>query len=396
LIGGRSGMFVEGFQPTNSTGYVWFSDSEAPRNWMWSMQRVGGIYASCGEDGGIFTSLDGFRFDQEAIPSTAAAELLEGIGGTSNLLVCVGTSGVILTSPGGHTNVVSTNSVTGQVVTNDVNLLGLVWNEVAPRPTTNELQGVGVFGSMYIVTGGQGTILTSADGQTWLPRFSGTDLMLSSVATSDTRAVISGDFGTILTSDDGLLWSKRSSGVTNWVYQVRYLNGQFVAVGEAGLILTSPDGLTWTQQNSGVTPWLNGVAYESGNYYIAGSQGVLLQSPDAVNWTQLFVPTGKSLYDVAGENGWVVAVGIEGAALRSHVVPWTTPVNFLGFNLQTNTQAFLFSGQVDQQFTLQRSPDLRRWVDIAPVEILDNSGSSVFFDTIVDGAQWFFRTLLLP
>jgi hypothetical protein len=199
-----------------------------------------------------------------------------------------------------------------------------------------------------------------------------------------------------LTSDDGLLWSKRSSGVTNWVYQVRYLNGQFVAVGEAGLILTSPDGLTWTQQNSGVTPWLNGVAYESGNYYIAGSQGVLLQSPDAVNWTQLFVPTGKSLYDVAGENGWVVAVGIEGAALRSHVVPWTTPVNFLGFNLQTNTQAFLFSGQVDQQFTLQRSPDLRRWVDIAPVEILDNSGSSVFFDTIVDGAQWFFRTLLLP
>jgi hypothetical protein len=395
LVGGRSGMFVEGFQPTNSASFAWLSDGDAPRNWLWGLCRMGGIYAACGEQGGIFTSLDGFRFDQEAVPASAATEILEGIGGTTNMLVSVGTGGVVLVSPGGFTNIVSTNSV-GDVVTNEVNLLGLVWNEVSPRPTVNELQGVGVLGSTYIVTGGNGTILTSDDAQTWTPRLNDALVMLSSVACSDSRAVVVGDLGTVLTSEDAVIWANRSSGVTNWIYRARYLNGQFVAVGEAGLILTSPDGLTWTRRDSGTDHWLNGVNYQSGNYYVAGSQGVLLQSPDAINWTAAPVPTGKSLYDLAGENDRLVSVGIEGAALRARLAPWTTPVNFLSYNVATNTQAFLFSGELDERFTLQRSPDMRRWVDIAPVEILDNSGSSLFYDSLVAGAQWFFRTAVLP
>jgi hypothetical protein len=361
---------------------------------MWGLVRAADVYVACGEEGSIFTSVDGFRFIQEATPSTAAGELLEGIGGTTNLLVSVGTGGVILTSPGGFTNVVSTNSM-GNLVTNLVNVLGLVWNEVSPRPTANELQGVGVFGSTFIVTGGGGTILTSPDAQTWTPRLSGSLLMLSSVACSDSRAVVTGDFGTILTSEDGSLWQNRSSGVTNWVYQVRYLNGKFVAVGEAGLILTSPDGLAWTRRESGTESWLNGVSFTSGNYYIAGSDGVVLQSSDAATWSSLTVPTGKSLYDVAGDGDRLVAVGIEGAALRTRLTPWTNSVNFLSLNIRTNVQAFLFSGDLDERFTLQRSPDLRRWVDIAPVEILDNSGSSIFYDAMIAGAQWFFRTVVL-
>jgi hypothetical protein len=220
--------------------------------------------------------------------------------------------------------------------------------------------------------------------------------MLSSVACSDSRAVVTGDFGTILTSEDAVLWQPRSSGVTNWIYQVRYLNGQFVAVGEAGLILTSPDGLTWTQRDSGTDHWLNGVTYESGYYFAAGSGGVILQSSDAINWISVPLPTDKSFYDVAGADGRLLAVGIEGASLRTRLTPWTTPVNFLSFTVQTNTQAFLFSGDLDERFTLQRSPDLGRWVDIAPVEILDNSGSSIFYDSVVAGVQWFFRTAILP
>jgi hypothetical protein len=384
-------MFVEGYKPPDASDFVWVSDSESPRNWLWNMLRVDGLYLACGERGGIFSSVDGFRFDQEVVPASAYPEILEGIGGNSNLLVTVGTAGTVLWSPGGHTNTVSTNAF-GQVVTNDVSLLGLVWNEI-PRPTTNELQGVGMFGSTFIITGGMGTILASDDAKTWLPRVSGTDLMLSSVATAPrTRAVVTGDFGTILTSENTILWTPRSSGVTNWIYQVRYLNGQFVAVGEAGLILTSPDGLSWTRRTSGTTRWLNGVTYESGNYYIAGSQGVVLQSPDAINWTSLPVSTGKSLYDVAGENGQLLAVGIEGAAMRTRLIPWTNSVNFVSFNVATNVQAFLVSGDVDEQFIIQRSPDFGTWVDFAPAEVMDNSGVSIFYNALIDGLTWFFRT----
>lgn len=397
LVGGRSGMFVEGFKPTNEVDFVWFSSTESPRNWLWGIHHVPGLYVAAGERGGIFTSLDGFRFDQEVTPTNVVEEIFEGVGGTTNVLLAVGTSGAMIWSPSGFTNVITTNTV-GEVVTNQVSLLGLVWNEVTPRPTTNELQGVGLFGSNFIVTGGKGTILVSSDptqSTQWLPRVSGVNVMLSSVTASPERVVAAGDFGTILTSEDTVLWTKRNSEVTNWVYQVRYLNGQFVAVGEAGLILTSPDGLTWNRQTSGTTRWLNGVNFEFGNFYVAGSQGTILQSPDAVNWTLLPMPTGKSLYDVAGADGRVFMVGIEGAAIRTRVAPWQNPVNFVAFELETNTQAFLFSGEFDQQFILQRSADLVRWFDIAPVEILDNTGVSVFYDAVIPGAQWFFRTRLL-
>jgi hypothetical protein len=394
LVGGRSGMFVEGFKPAVETNYVWFTSVESPRNWMWGLHRVPGLYVACGEKGGIFTSLEGFRFDQELVPTNVVQELFEGVGGTTNMLLAVGTGGAMIWSPAGFTNVVTTNSV-NEVVTNEVSLLGLVWNEVSPRPTTNELQGVGVFGDRFIATGGRGTILVSTDARTWLPRISGVDLMLSSVATSPTRAVITGDFGTVLTSDDTLFWAKRNSGVTNWIYQTRYLNGQFVAVGEAGLIMTSEDGVSWQRQTSGSTRWLNGVSFEAGHYYVAGSQGTILRSPDAINWTLLPPPTAKSLYDVASEEGRVLMVGIEGAAIRTRVLPWETPVNFLAFNIETNTQAFLLSGHLDQKFLLQRSTDLRRWFDMAPGEILDNSGSSVFYDALISGAQWFFRAIVI-
>src|SRR5688572_32225321 len=123
---------------------------------MWGLHRVPGLYVACGEKGGIFTSLEGFRFDQELVPTNVVQEIFEGVGGTTNMLLAVGTGGAMIWSPAGFTNVVTTNSV-DELVTNQVSLLGLVWNEVTPRPTTNELQGVGVFNDKFIATGGRGT-----------------------------------------------------------------------------------------------------------------------------------------------------------------------------------------------------------------------------------------------
>jgi hypothetical protein len=77
------------------------------------------------------------------------------------------------------------------------------------------------------------------------------------------------------------------------------------------------------------------------------------------------------------------------------LTPWTTPVNFLGLTLSTNTQAFLVRGELDQRFMIERSPDFASWMDNAPAEVLDPSGVSVFYDVISGGLQWFFRTRVL-
>jgi len=392
LVGGRSGMFLEGFHAAGSSTNSWLNDSDVPRNWIWSLTHAGEIYAACGERGGIFTSTDGFRFDQEVVPTTA---LLEGIGGTSNLLVSVGASGTILYSQGGYTNVVTTDS-TGQTVTNQVNLLGLIWHDVSPSPTVNELQGVGVLGDTFIITGANGTILTSADGRQWTFRFSGAAKMLSGVATSPTRAVVVGDRGTILTSDNATTWTARASGVTNWIYGATYANNQYVAIGETGLILTSPDAISWTRRTSGTTRWLNTVAYANGNYYAGGTAGTLLTSPDAITWTALPYNTTKSIYGIAQDSGRLLLAGLEGATVRTRLLPWESPVNFLNINQSGTGEIFLFSGELDQRFMLQRTVDFKNWFDAAELEILDNSGADVYFQGRIRGNLWFFRTSNLP
>jgi hypothetical protein len=393
MVAGRSGMFVEGFHVNNNQTNSWLVDSDAPRNWIWSMTRTGDIFAACGDRGGIFTSADGFRFSQEAVPSSATTAVLEGIGGTSNLLVCVGNAGTILYSQGGFTNVVSTNS-SGQLETNQVPLLGLIWQS-ANSPTLNELQGVGVLGSTYIVSGGSGTILTSSDGKNWTLRLSGTTRMLSSVTASPTQAVISGDHGTILTSANAATWTPRTSGVTNWIYQVRYLNGLYVGVGEAGIILTSPDAVAWTKRASPTTKWLNSVTFAAGNYYAGGTSGTLLTSADSINWAIAPYNNTKSVYGLATDDTRLLLGGVEGAAVRARLPPWASSVDFISYT-QTNTaDVFLVTGELDQRFTLQRTVDFQNWYDAADLEILDDSGAYLFFQGSVRGINWFFRTLNL-
>jgi len=155
-----------------------------------------------------------------------------------------------------------------------------------------------------------------------------------------------------------------------------------VAVGEAGLILTSPDGVTWTRRTSGTTVWLNSVCYSDGTYYAVGSGGTILGSPDAVTWSLLPVSTTKSLYALASFNGQVLAAGVEGAVLRARVTPLATLVNFLSFARDAAAEVFLFSGELDQRFMLEKSQDLPTWMDGPEIEMLDDSGSQLFYQSV--------------
>ena len=101
---------------------------------------------------------------------------------------------------------------------------------------------------------------------------------------SGTQFIAVGGNGTVLTSLDGATWLKHSLGTTNLYYSVAWSGSTAVAVGFYGAISTSPDGVTWTPRNSiaqEVTPWstLIGVAWSGSTLVAVGVNGAILTSP---------------------------------------------------------------------------------------------------------------------
>jgi hypothetical protein len=399
LASGDAGMTVSGVE-TNGV-YAWNSLDNSVRSWIWQMTTNAGLYIAVGDDATILTSDDGMTWTPEAIPYTNSVSptntVFFGVGGNTNLLIAVGNGGTTVLSSNTLVTVVTTNT-DGSLSTNTVSTIGVLWNPVAPT-TTNDLHGVAFFSNDYFISGGNGTILSSPNGQSWTPRTSGTTAYLSGLAAFSGGMVAVGDMGTILSSPNGTTWTARSSGVgTNWIYHVRYLGGTLIAVGENGTILTSTNGTAWTKQASGTTQWLNDVTMVTNTYYIVGNSGTVLASTDAATWTNVPIITGKSLYGVATQGGQLVVGGIEGVILQSQIVPALTPVSFLDVGRTPNTVAFLVTNAfVDQQFTLDFSTNLVNWTTGPLFNITD--GSLLFYETLPTNAppnQYYRTTLVVP
>jgi hypothetical protein len=386
LAAGRSGMLVEGYDP-DGAGYAWFENGSSVRNWLWDVRRFSDVYVAVGDHGTILTSVNGFRWHLELLsPAPGSTVNLDnliflGVGGTSNGLAAVGNQGSVFYSP----NV-------------DTNVAGVIWHEILPRPTTNDLQGVTALGNILVATGGRGTILVSIDGTNWSARVSGTTHFLSSVETFPGGLVATGDRGTILTSPDGLVWTQRNSGTTNWLYRVRHLNGFLVAVGQGGTILTSSNGSKWTARPSGTSHWLNGIDYVDGLYLAVGVQGTVLTSTNATDWSDAGTITTKSLYGTASHDGQFITVGLEGTILRSQVTPRTTPVEIQFYTRDNfddwSENVFLFSGYPDQQFSLEHTTDLDQWQTGAFFEFLSGSSTLLYLEPGSELPYEFYRSKL--
>src|SRR5439155_20966752 len=59
LLGGRSGMIVEGFQTNLAAPYVWVTRNDSIRNWLWHLTRAPNFYIAVGDLGTVMTSEDG-------------------------------------------------------------------------------------------------------------------------------------------------------------------------------------------------------------------------------------------------------------------------------------------------------------------------------------------------
>ncbi len=373
LLSGRSGMNVEGVR-TNG-GVHWQAAADSVRTWLWSVTRTPSHYVAVGDYGTILSSPNGIDWDLELVPSSATNSILLGVGGSSNLLLAVGSQGTILWG---------TNT--------------FVWHTL-PAPTVNDLQGVCFDGQQFILAGGNGTILTSPNGTNWTTRTTPTTKFLMSVASFPGGLVAVGDDGAILTSANrGTNWTQRTSGTTNWLTQVRWLNDRLIAVGENGTILTSMDGIQWRTSASGTDRWLNAAEFVDGAWLVVGNQGTVLGSPDTTNWYSFGTLTKKSLYGAALHEGQLVTVGTEGAILRSQLLPDLTPLRVAGFSRASGINAFLFTGAPDQRFVLQSSEDLMEWSEESLLEFLDGTGTLLWVTETGTNApgKTFFRTRLLP
>lgn len=358
LVAGRSGMAIEAARTNLAEPAQWHPLGDSVRSWLWAVARTPSHYVAVGNNGTILSSPDGIDWDLELVPYSVTNSVLLGVGGSSNLLLAVGTRGTILWG----TNI-------------------YLWNEVSPAPTINDLQGICFDGVQFVVSGGNGTLLTSTSGTNWTKRNVAADAFLMSLAAFPGGLVCVGEDGTVLVSGDhGTNWISQDSGTTNWLSAVRWTGDRLVAVGENGCILTSPDAIQWHTNSSGTRAWLNAIEYIEGTWWIAGNQGTLLASEDTTNWMNLGTLTAKSLYGAACDQGRLVTVGTEGAILRSSLIASPAPIEIASFQRASGINAFLFTGASDQQFQLQSSPDLITWRDGALLEFLDSSGTLIFLE----------------
>jgi hypothetical protein len=417
-LAGYDGQLVQSYINTNGN-YNWSTPYSSSRDWLWQVMVTNGLYVAVGDNARIMTSANGVDWTVEAFLFTNSVSLSNTVffcvGGASNLLVTAGTGGSLAISPNFAYPVVQTNT-DGSLFTNIVSSLGVSWYSMfAPAGTTNDLAGVGTFSNKFYLVGGNGTILALnftnwsslnannlnalLGGTNWAKQTSGTTNYLSGITTfTNGLLVLTGDNGTILTSPDGTNWTSRTSGTTNWLYRVHCANGRLLAVGENGVALTSTNGTNWASVKSGVTNWLNDAIMVSNSCYVVGNQGTVLASTNLVNWTNIGTITARSLYGAATQNGQLVVAGFEGTILRSQIIPASSPVNFVNFAQSGGYNLIFVAGVVDQQFTLDASTDLVNWVTGPLVDLIYGDGTLVFYQSLPTNppSAQFYRCTLVP
>ncbi|MBN8247608.1 MAG: hypothetical protein J0L84_09210 [Verrucomicrobia bacterium] len=422
-LGGRSGLTVTGVHSSGDPVQTdWIPYPSPPRNWLFdvvtnsavstnvtvrlendtprydSQVATNAFYTAVGDLGTVLTSESGVTWSAVSSPTNAADRVYLAVAGGTPGMVAVGGGGLISYSPASHMEVVTTNqyllsdgTLLEATVTNAVSTLGLLWQEVA-SPTNLDFLSICSGPDLLVLGGASGYLATSTDGIQWTGQISGTTRAISGLEYANGRYVAVGEEGLILTSDDAVTWTPRESGSTNWLFRIRAGNGQWIAVGRDGAILTSADTISWTPRASGITNSLNDVEFAFGRWFVAGNQGTLLHSTDGVDWTadtQLI--TGKSLYALASRDAQLVTVGIEGVVLRTRLAPYLKPVEMLKYPQGPDERLFIFRGELDQRFRLDRGPAVNELHRGPVLQITDPDGLLYYFDPVheVPAAQIF-------
>ncbi|MFD1175045.1 cadherin-like beta sandwich domain-containing protein [Paenibacillus puldeungensis] len=179
----------------------------------------------------------------------------------------------------------------------------------------NQLDGIAYNGSLFVVVGENGTLLTSPDGVSWTDRSASSGFGNASmyrVAYGNGMFVAVGDKGAIYTSPDGMVWTSKVSGTADFLYGVDYGNGKFVAVGGKALLTSSDNGATWKAVSTDVN-FLDGVTFGGNKFLVVGDGGYIISSNNGDEWTTEYADGASEFLDASFGGGRFVAVGMGGA-----------------------------------------------------------------------------------
>lgn len=208
------------------------------------------------------------------------------------------------------------------------------WQAIEPPPQPQALNGIAFGHGQFVAVGDAGRLLTSADGERWTLRDSGTGLALRAVASTQKGFVAVGDLGTILTSVDGAHWLRQEPVTIGDLRGVASAGGRIVVVGsiprpsspfpdDEDVILTSLDGATWTRASIylplrflGIR--LHAVTASPTRFVAVGTHfrkpvtfGAILSSEDGLAWTRRDDSAFPALSGVAANRVRFVGVGAD-------------------------------------------------------------------------------------
>lgn len=234
----------------------------------------------------------------------------------------------------------------GQDCTLATSVNGITWTgtQIIPGSTT-PLYDIEYTGSLFIVSGWGGLVLTSPDLVTWTDvsvgtstfhdafhwqdeyfvmgrriyssptatnfeeRFNFLGYMREAACSADFLVAV-GDGGRIFSSVDGMSWNEESMGSHRPLEGVAHLDGQFVAVSSYGQIFSSGDGVQWDEVVSSGS-WY-AVTTFAGQFVAVGSLGRVTTSIDGVIWNSGTTGIGGDFLDLSCSASRCVAVGGDG------------------------------------------------------------------------------------
>lgn len=292
----------------------------------------GGGHEGLANGASIQISTDGITWTAQS-PGTATSKLT-GLAWNGSEWVAVGLKGTILSSTNSTAwtqhasgtndrfNDVAFNGSTNEILVAATGSYPLyassdktTWTgrKVGKPLPEAEFTGLAWSGSKLVSVDSAGKISTSADGENWTTRSSGTSQDLQAISSHNGKMVVVGANGTLLTSSDGISWLSQTSGVSNNLQAISLDGPLAVVIGSGGCILTSEDCVQWTSRNSTITTDLHDIAWNGTLYLAVGSSGRRLISYDGIAWVASYFQengsnSSKDITGVSWMNDAYVAV----------------------------------------------------------------------------------------
>ena len=317
VAAGESGAIA-----TSRDGSNWTVRLQGPKNSFRSITRGARTYVAVGEE--IATSSDGIAWQPQSspIPSDTISAVTYGhskfvavtrqeLSGPGKILCSTNATDWKVIDPGTNVAMWGAAFEAGRffVTGGEGRILSSVDGEqwqIYATDTVYPLLDIAQGGGTFVAAGGgflsgPSIVAYSTNGSNWAtlqPRNHGP---LFSLAYGKGKFVAVGALNTLLYSADGIVWSDAvySSPFLHAFQDVHFGDDQFVAIGfepageRRNFIITSSDGVNWTLRlDSAIFPYLRSLHFADGYFLAAGDQGAILQSSYA-GFPRLFITRGS-------------------------------------------------------------------------------------------------------